>query len=126
MSKNGMVHLREKIVNGINYAKEKLGFTLVYEDWGSKQGRCACALGCMLLANDSSLTNDPEDNAVEAAQLLGVSEEWVNSFISGFDNGDPILEDVDAYNLGKQLCHELKPIRSDDFLYAETHGEDNV
>jgi hypothetical protein len=105
--------IKSRIVSGINYAKEKLGFTLVHSAWGSKQEKCACALGCVLIANDRHLEDVcVEDNESEAASVLGVSTVWVESFINGFDDGEEHevnTLDVKARELGIELRKELSP-----------------
>jgi hypothetical protein len=115
---NDLNKLKEKIVSGIKYAKEKLGFTLVEEDWGSKEAKCACALGCVLLANDHGIaSDDAEQNEVEAAHVLGVSSEWIGEFIRGFDNESPENEEAEAvWELGKEIRNEFKPVNSTDYM----------
>ena len=113
-------NIKTRILEGINYAKEKLGFTLVHSSWGDKNNSCACALGCVLVHNDRHLDSDlVEDNEHEAAKTLGVSSVWVESFVSGFDAGDKTdlaVYDDGAYELGKELRAELSPIENDDYL----------
>lgn len=117
MDKN---QIKSRILEGINYAKEKLGFTLVHSSWGDKNKRCACALGCVLVHNDRHLDNDlVEDNEQEVARTLGVSTVWVESFVVGFDD-DSIshldVYDQKAFELGKELREELNPIENDQFV----------
>lgn len=113
-------NIKTRILEGINYAKEKLGFTLVHSAWGDKDKRCACALGCVLIHNDRHLDSDlVEDNEQEAARTLGVSHVWVESFVSGFDDGDKSSLDTydpTAYELGKELRAELAPVENDEYL----------
>lgn len=123
---NNTNSLKEKIVSGIKYAKEKLGFTLVEEDWGSKEAKCACALGCVLLANDHGIASDDADqNETEAAHVLGVSTEWVGEFIRGFDNDSP-GEDEAAWELGKEIRKEFNPINHTDYMEKWEEQERNT
>jgi hypothetical protein len=112
-----MSELKDKIVSAIKSAQEK-GITLVKHNWGSKNTKCACPLGCVLIANEHTIYNDEEDNAQAVAELLDVSEDWVTNFIYGFD-GDPIDRYnpyMDAWNLGYELRHEIKPINHTDYV----------
>jgi hypothetical protein len=59
---------------------------------------CVCALGALLLALQPPPAELPADPAVPvsqeatAAKVLGVSETWIDSFVSGFDRaGQPQL-----------------------------------
>lgn len=110
--------LKNKIVAGIEKAKEK-GFTLVSEGWGNTEHPCACALGCLIVANDKTIDADESVNTEVAASLLSVSEGWVNSFTSGFDGHSP--DDFDfvdkAYALGTELRKEYEPVALvDDYI----------
>jgi hypothetical protein len=112
-----MSSIKQKILDGIQTAKEKLGITLIYEEWGSKQQKCACALGCVLLANDHGLCDDAEQNATEAADILGVSEGWINNFIRGFDGDSPDGDDPkEAWEIGSSLRDETLPVNHTDYL----------
>jgi len=98
--------IKDKIVNGIKVATEQMNYTLVAEEWGSKDAKCACALGCMLVANNLHLeTATVEDNEVLAADILGVDTMWIEDFITGFDDGHAIrpIAYQDAYDLGAEL-----------------------
>lgn len=66
-----MTELKDQIVSNIKLAQEK-GITLITNDWGDDPTKCACALGCVLIANEYMIAEDPEDNAQVAAELLGV------------------------------------------------------
>lgn len=102
--------IKNKIVDGIKYATEKVGFKLIQGEWGSKNAQCACALGCALIANDHGISDDSDQNAFEAAQVLEVSQDWVYNFISGFDNeNDSDITEPEAFNLGKEIREQFKP-----------------
>jgi hypothetical protein len=105
--------IKNKIVDGIKYATEKVGFKLIEGEWGSKEEMCGCALSCMLIANDHGIAmDDAEQNEVEAAHVLGVSTEWVENFISGFDNDiDTNITDEEAFKLGHELRDQFKPVK---------------
>jgi hypothetical protein len=112
-----MSSIKNKIVEGIQQAKENLGITLIYEEWGSKQQKCACALGCVLLANNHGLCDDAEQNATEAAEILGVSESWIDNFIRGFDGDSPDDDEPgEAWEIGNSLREETKPMNHTDYL----------
>lgn len=111
-----MSYLKDKIVSYIKRAQEDFGITLVAEDWGSKPTKCACPLGCVLLANDIDITNDSEQNGSEAADLLGVSEKWVESFIYGFDAEHVQPINQEAYQLGLNIRAEFNPTSHTDYV----------
>src|SRR5512142_1746799 len=103
-----MEQIKNKIVAGIKYATEKVGFKLIQGDWGNKEARCACALGCVLIANDHGICDDSDQNEFEAAHVLDVSQEWVQNFISGFDNElEANVTDEKAFELGKEIRSEF-------------------
>lgn len=106
--------IKEKIVSGIKYATEKLGVKLVTEEWGSTKGNApdkfgfACALGCMILAKDKNLSEDDTDyNERVAAELLGVDNDWVTGFISGFDGGSLDDGSYEAFQIGQEIRNEF-------------------
>src|SRR5574338_844627 len=105
----GSLTIKEKILNGIKTATEKLGVKLVNEEWGTKKDdgkwNCACALGCMLVANNLPLDSDDTDfNEATAADFLGVDKNWVESFIYGFDASEKMYKHPDdAFQLGVEL-----------------------
>jgi len=114
----------EDISKGIEYAKKNLGYTIISEDWGNEEEKCACALGCLLLSNNLKLGSKNEDSA---AELLKVNDMWITAFISGFDdtpwllsyslteNQKDDMSDVDkaeleaAYDGGRTLRNKFKP-----------------
>jgi len=121
--------IKEKLVESISKGKQD-GWTLIHGDWGNKEQKCACALGCLLVTNDHGICDDPEQNAVEAAHVLGVSETWINSFISGFDGTDhdssPDEVVDEAVEIGKQIRSELNPMSDVDFSDSlEKNKEDD-
>lgn len=108
--------IKDRIVNGINYTTGKLGFKLVKEDWGSKQQKCTCAMGCVLLHNDHGIASDDCDqNEVEAAHVLGVQTDWINSFIAGYDGCEKedstrsYILDEGAFEIGKEIAAQYNP-----------------
>lgn len=104
--------IKTKIANAIRYAKGQLGFQLVAEDWGSTKGKCACALGCLLVQNNCDIPEDGDKASEKAAEILGVSREWVNDFITGFDDGYPSEpNEAEASRLiGAELRDEFLPV----------------
>ena len=112
-----MGNIKQKILDGIQFAKNQLGITLVTEEWGSKETKCACALGCVLLANDVGLTDDAEQNAQGAAEALGVDESWIDNFIRGFDGDSPDEdEDEEAWELGQAIRQTANPVNHTDYI----------
>lgn len=105
---------KEKILADIAAAKEK-GYTLVQEEWGSNMQQCACALGCVNLANG---VDPDEEEQGGAAAVLGVDQNWINSFIDGFDdNGNAKGAHVpEAWQLGADIRKETKPITYYEFV----------
>lgn len=71
--------------------------------------RC-CPLGAVILVRSQS--DAVCDAPVEAADLLGVSIAWIQSFVHGFDGHDQVYADeytpfdYDAYKLGLRLREE--------------------
>lgn len=115
----------EKIQAGIETAKSR-GYELVCEDWGDDNQKCACPLGCLIVANDAEL-GKPTENFNKAAELLGLNEQWIDSFIAGFDKGyltygeEPIKE---AKEMGTKLRAELDPLRYHVYLAKRDHQND--
>ena len=130
----------EKIAEGIEYAKKELGFRLVSEDWGNKQYKCACALGCLLVKNNVPL--DEESNETEAQKLLEVNQGWISAFIAGFDDTpwdlgvtlttveketmskEEIKELEEAYHSGVELRQRFSPMKYDQFFDAFVDGQE--
>jgi hypothetical protein len=108
------MNIKKIILDSIKYVREELGFTLVSEDWGDANHKCACALGCVLLKDDPKDVVRPESKEACAAvaKILGVDEKWVDCFIGGFDaNGIAATSaNAEAWELGFQIAKETKPI----------------
>jgi hypothetical protein len=109
--------LKETIVKAVKVAQEK-GYTLVsgaYLDT-IDGNNCACALGCVLIANDRKMY----DYFPQLKELLGVEYDWVNAFIHAFDNNStsvPFPEEAKV--LAEELVKELKPIRHREWEYQQ-------
>lgn len=104
----------EIIRSSIEYATKELGFTLVYSDWGNNNLACACPMGCVVVKIDpNTLQNGNYQEEVLAAQTLGVSTDWIYSFIVGFDNsGHHQLQGQivpEAKELGQKIFDEFNP-----------------
>lgn len=117
--------IKQKITDSINYVVKILGFTLVYEAWGAKSTQCACALGCLILNNEGSIEGEHEENIQTAADLLGTSSAWVESFYHGFDESVPHIVDGpsgpeiahrDAYQMGQEIREQFNPKQFDEFM----------
>ena len=103
------------ILDSIAFVRKELGFTLVSEDWGSATHKCACALSCVLLKDDPKDTVRVESGReayLKAAELLGTDEDWVDSFIDGFDSNGTAAgaSDDEAWELGFEIAKATKPI----------------
>jgi hypothetical protein len=111
-----MMSIKEKIISSINYVREQLGFTLCSEDWGMAHLKCTCAMGCVILQknpNDQTAIENWQGNAAKVAEMLGVSELWVDQFIDGFDsNGSAKEAKIPlAWELGAEVAKETKPVK---------------
>jgi hypothetical protein len=126
--------IKNKIIDSIIYARNNFQFTLINQSWGSKSGRCACPLGCVLLVHHRAPLYNSDRNVETVAALLQVSETWVRNFIFGFDNDDPDTclpgNDNDtegAFSLGQELFQELNPMSHKDYMASlDPMGEPTV
>lgn len=105
--------IKKDILTSIKKAQE-MGYTLICEDWGNDTNKCACAIGCLFVVEGK---NPNEGDPYQAANILDVSEDWIASFIDGFDaNGIAIgASNPEAWKLGAEMRKELKPIPLDKF-----------
>jgi hypothetical protein len=113
--------IKQKIIDSIKWAQDNLNFTLVSDDWGTVNNKCTCAMGCVLLKNDPKdlvIIEYLRDTGRKAAEILGVSEVWVESFTDGFDgNGrSDTASEPKAFLLGAEIAAETFPIPYVDFL----------
>lgn len=116
-----IMDIEQTIRQSIEKAKQN-GFTLVNQDWGRLKHKCACPMACVILQDDPSCDlGDAPQASMEAAKLLRVSDIWVDSFIQGFDDEAMCGEDPQvqaAYDLGKKLRMEMKPVEYFEYLKA--------
>lgn len=115
--------LKQKILDSIKFVRETLGYTLVSDEWGFHQNKCACGLGCVIAKDNPDNLGTSDAKMVEKIQeLLGVDEPWVDSFIEGFDgNGSSDQAKVPAaWDMGRDIAKETKPIE-----YHKWDGENN-
>lgn len=105
--------IKKKILDSISKAESK-GYTLITDDWGSGKEKCACPISCVLVANDQPISIQLDD----AARILGVSQNWIQSFADGFDgNGNAkMAHEPDAWSLGEEIRKETKPIPYSTFI----------
>ena len=107
--------IKAKILENIRYAQEKMGYTLISDDWGNSEERCADAIACVIRVNDPDdsvvIDGTPED-VEAAATILGVSVDWVESFLDGYDrNGSSKLASVpEAWTIGHEVSIECNPM----------------
>lgn len=112
--------IEQTIRQSIEKAKQN-GWTLVHQDWGHLDSKCACPMGCIILQADptNDILNGPSAS-IEAAKLLHVSDAWVDSFTSGFDDEDLDEGAADhikvAWELGKKLHQEFNPMNYFDYM----------
>jgi hypothetical protein len=112
-----MNQIRYEIIKSIIHVKDELSFTLVTEDWGNSKSKCSCALGCVILTKDRIISPDAAKNMSVAAELLGVSLDWVCNFMCGFDKQRPDSDsNLEAYELGIELNNYFQPIKHDDYV----------
>jgi hypothetical protein len=106
---NNNDQLKQKILNSIAIAQQK-GYTLVMGDWGSDSSKSACALGCVAVANNIKIAD--MFGMVITNLLGGVSEDWILSFMDGFDDNGILFGSLDpeAWELGAEIREHLKPI----------------
>lgn len=121
--------IKQVILDSIKWTRETLGWTLISEDWGTANNKCTCAMGCVLLKHnpeDTVIIEEERENATVAAELLEVSELWVDSFIDGFDgNGTAAMCKVpEAWDLGWEIAKETKPLAHGKFLEMKNELED--
>lgn len=106
--------IKKDILASIQKAQQ-MGYTLICEDWGNNKNKCACAIGCVFVADG----REPDvGDPLVAATILDVSEGWVSSFIDGFDNNGTavVASDAQAWKIGNELRKELKPIPINEFI----------
>lgn len=113
-------NIEQTIREAIAYATEH-GYTLIHSDWGSIFRECLCPMGCLLLKSSSDKMNHlgMSDSTYEIATLLGVSEDWVSSFIAGYDNaGFHNIQELvpEAKELGQKIFNDYNPQHFDAFL----------
>lgn len=104
--------IKKKILDAIAKVRAD-GYTLVCEDWGDPFHECACPMSAVILTNDpDKFMTSPAENAATVAQILGVSEKWVDAFIEGFDGvGDADQSPLpEAWKVGAEISKETKPI----------------
>lgn len=106
---NNNDQLKQKILNSIAIAQQK-GYTLVMGDWGRDSIKSACALGCVAVANNIKIAD--MFGMVITNLLGGVSEDWILSFMDGFDDNGILFGSLDseAWELGAEIREHLKPI----------------
>lgn len=126
----GAGSIKDKIVSAIKVATDKLGVKLVTEEWGTAKNdkfSCACALGCMILANDGKLSEEDTDhNEKVAAELLGVDKKWVTGFIYGFDGSSLDEGDREAFQIGKEIRNEFNlETKDEEEEYDDSDDGDN-
>ena len=118
------MEIKQLILDSIKWTVNTLGWTLISDDWGNANDKCTCAMGCVLLKDnpqDVVIIEEERENASKVAELLGVSELWVDSFINGFD-GNRTFESSklpEAWAMGAELAKETKPITHFNFLEAK-------
>lgn len=112
---NNIKQIKETILNNIKTAREN-GITLITEDWGRSDKKCACALGCILINNNHVLSDEDSEHYNAIVQdYLNVWETWVDQFIRGYDGETPTDVDIDAYRLGQDICALTNPITFNQF-----------
>lgn len=101
--------IREFQSNGGVLIRESYGVTFDNEthQWKTENKYCACALGCVLLRNQMPIEGMFN---YSAAQALGVSDDFVDAFIQGFD-GFPMFDfNREAHALGREIAMMFNPM----------------
>jgi hypothetical protein len=116
---------KKMILDGIEAAK-KLHFTVVDEDWGETDLHCACAIGCLLVANNVDDLSNANECFKKATEILNVSDDWVQSFIDGFDDNGvaKIATDPEAWTIGHEIRKEVQPIAMSHYILKLEQEED--
>lgn len=100
-----LLQIKETIVKGIEIATKEKGYSLVRGAWGTNPHKCACALGCLLIANDKDPAVAPFNQLKE---ILDVSPEWLNEFVQGFDGLTMVPSNIEeARKLGEDIAKEF-------------------
>lgn len=118
MNKFSIEEIKDIIMNSVYYAIHKKDYILLTQSWGNDLEKCACPLGCVLVKHNISLRTDapvlsstPNYNKIEIMKILGVSLDWIDSFIIGFDDfSNENISNKEAYELGLLLRRILNPI----------------
>lgn len=99
--------LKSKILTAIEFAEGK-GYTLITDEWGDEKMKCACALGCVAVANGLNITEDTTD----MSRILEVSDDWIISFVDGFDNNGIAdgAADPKAWKMGQEIREHTNPM----------------
>ena len=119
--------IRAEIVDSIKIAQTKLGFTLVSEDWGGQKFSCACALGCVLAARHLPIAPIDTDNFEELTRIFNVDDNWLGSFMNGFDESPPEEKvNKEAFLLGKEIHDEFKPVPAHLYMREWRKEQDRV
>lgn len=101
--------LYNEIEKAISAAKFQ-GFTLVYGTWGSYNSGLICPLSAINPQKIKSF----QDASIE----LNLSEEWVESFVNGFDGHGPGKKIIwEAYWCGKYIREKYNPPAYYDVYY---------
>jgi hypothetical protein len=100
MEKN-ITQLYNEIESAIKAAKFQ-GLTLVHGTWGSYKSKLVCPL--------SAFNPEKIKSFQDASKQLNLSENWVESFVNGFDGHGPGKKTVwEAYWCGKHLREKHNP-----------------
>jgi hypothetical protein len=119
--------IRAEIVESIKIAQTQLGFTLVSEDWGGSRFSCSCALGCVLAAHGIPISPVDQPNIEELARVLDVDDNWIGSFMNGFDVSPPEEKvNKEAFLLGKEIHDEFKPVPAHLYMREWRKEQDRV
>jgi hypothetical protein len=106
-----MNELKNRIVKAIELVTKEMNYELIKKDWGNEDAKCACALGCVLVATDQGISPDAENNGYTVGEVLNVTEDWVDSFIAGFDGVESTMPPVvsSAFQLGQEIATQFNP-----------------
>jgi hypothetical protein len=113
--------VKQTILDAIKYTSRELGWTLISGNWGDVDQKCTDALGCLLIKDnpeDIDIIEEHLENAEKAAELLEVSEEWIESFLEGYDDvGFASAAKVpEAWTIGEEIRLETSPFPYEEYI----------
>jgi hypothetical protein len=80
-----------------------------------------------LAVHDRQISSVDQPNMVEIAKILGVDDNWIGSFMNGFDTSPPEEKvNKEAFLLGKEIHDEFKPVPAHLYMREWRKEQDRV